>query len=109
MHKRLRESLGMPQIFALIEAKGEVCASVKRSKLAKTHNKQREISAEYQHCQQFIKLIRHNPLLREKLGLLFSHLPELALKHFGTSDSLALHEFFEIKSFLWHYMYCNRK
>ncbi|MDD2228284.1 MAG: hypothetical protein PHY48_02605 [Candidatus Cloacimonetes bacterium] len=101
--KELRESLGLDKLFALIEAKGELAASIKRHKLARQHVKLTELAAEYRHCSLFIELITQNKPTKAKLEDIFSHFQELALSQIKQADCLQLHELFELKNFLWQY------
>ena len=101
--KELRESLGLDKLFALIEAKGELAASVKRHKLARQHVKLSELKAEYQHCSLFMDIITHSKPAKAKLEEIFSHFQELNLSHLKQTECLQVHELFEIKNFLWQY------
>jgi DNA mismatch repair ATPase MutS len=94
----------LDKLFALIDAKGELVASVKRHKLARQHVKLIELKDEYRHIAQFMQGIRGEKALKAKLEDIFAHTQELNLSHIKQTECLQLHEFFELKSFLWQYM-----
>lgn len=103
MHKKIRESLGLNKLFNLIEARGELCSAVKRHKLAKTQHKLEELKSGYARCAEVIGILKQDSGLQARLEDIFVHLPQLAMSHLLSATQLELHEFFELKSFLWHY------
>lgn len=108
MHKLIRESLGLNKIFALIEAKGELCSAAKRHKLAKTNNSIDSLREAYGRIERLIAVLKRDRAFAARLEDIFIHMPELAVNHFLQAPELETHEFFELKSFLWHYLQlCN--
>ncbi|MDD4310545.1 MAG: hypothetical protein PHO32_09210 [Candidatus Cloacimonetes bacterium] len=104
MQKQSKESLGIAKIFALIEANGEVCAAVKRKKLGRTTLSIKDARSGYLRCSRFIDLIRINRGAQDRLSMMFGHFPVLAIRHLTEADCFLLHELFEVKAFLWHYL-----
>jgi len=101
MPTKIRENLSLDKVFALIETKGIVAASVKRHKLKRTHIKATERDAGFQRCAQFMQSLDKNQGLAAKLENLFVSLPELAFNHLQTTEVFELHELYELKSFFW--------
>lgn len=102
--KQILESLSMDKIYALIESKGELESYAKRHKLARSHVNISEIKAGYARIKQLMHELSNNKALKSFLDDVFCHNPSLAISHIKQTESLQMHEFFELKSFLWNYM-----
>jgi len=102
MLKKLRENLNLNELLALLEAPGEIGSAIKRHKLALRPDLE-ELKKQYRNTSWFRDKLQGDRTLKDKLDELFNHLPLLALDHFKRSSCLEMHEFFEIKSFLWAY------
>ncbi|MDY0152282.1 MAG: hypothetical protein RBS43_08435 [Candidatus Cloacimonas sp.] len=103
MPKMIRENLSLNKLYNLIEAKGELCSAVKRHKLAKSPQNIEALRTEYTHIQRLKDLFQMDKITAAKLDNLFSHIQDLAVNHLLNAAELELHEFFELKNFLWHY------
>jgi dsDNA-specific endonuclease/ATPase MutS2 len=102
MLKKLRENLNLNELLALIEAPGELGSAIKRHKLA-ARPELEELKKQYHNTSWFRDKLQGDKTLKDKLDEFFNHLPLLALDHFKRSPCLEMHEFFELKSFLWAY------
>lgn len=103
MPKMIRENLGLNKLLNLIEAKGELCSAVKRHKLAKSPKNIEGLRTEYTHIQLLRDLLQMDKATAAKLDNLFGHIQDVAVNHLLNAPELELHEFFELKNFLWHY------
>lgn len=95
-------SLGMKQIFELIEAPGEFLYEVKSHHLKRTKLKNNELRDSYARLQSLLDILAGNEAKLRNLRDLYAHIP----KYEATSASthiFALHELFLLKQYLYHY------
>lgn len=102
--KQILESLSMDKIYALIESTGELESHAKRHKLARSHVNISEIKAGYSRIERLMQELDKNRALKSFLDDVFCHIPSLSISHIKQTESLQMHELFELKSFLWNYV-----
>lgn len=100
MNKQQLRLLGLDQIFDLIEVPSDFLASVKRYKLSRESLTVPQIQQAYQRRQIMLNLIRNDK--QSRWEPLLAHIPELYPEQY-LRESLAIHEIFELKNFIWHY------
>jgi len=102
MPKKLRENLKLDILLTLIETPGELGASVKRRKL-NVKPDLAQIKCRYSQIEWLMGIMQKSEIVADRLNDFFCHIPLLAWDHLVLSPCLEIHEFFEIKSFLWVY------
>lgn len=103
MSTSIRDALGIPRLFDLIEAPGEFLNEVKHKELKRQAIKQSELKERYARLGRLIGLLRGDEGARRSLRDLYAHIPKLAMPAKHADSPLALHEFFLIKDFAWHH------
>lgn len=103
MTAQISKALGLPAIFDLIEAPGEFLPAVKKQELRRQGLKFTEVKGRYASLEGLLELLRVSPEQRRALRELLAELPQPALPTAGSHQSLAQHELFLLKEFLYHY------
>ncbi|MGC9361608.1 MAG: MutS-related protein [Candidatus Syntrophosphaera sp.] len=103
MSRQISKALGMDAIFDLIEAPGEFLQDVKSRELKRQTFKYSEARQIYARLEKLLALLRDEEDLLRLLRELFAHIPKPSFPAKQTSGPLALHEFFLLKEFLYHY------
>ncbi|MBW6514693.1 MAG: hypothetical protein K0B87_08060 [Candidatus Syntrophosphaera sp.] len=93
----------MRQIFDLIDAPGEFLHEVKSIELKRRALKFSEARDRYTRLAGLLELLKGQDAQRRTLRELFAHLPRLSPPTRQSAYPLALHEFFLLKEFLYHY------
>ncbi len=92
--------MGLDKIFDLIEVPGSFLEAVKRHKLTTERHSQQEIVDSYSRCARFMDDLFISPTA--KWQNLFAHIVDLEPSIYHR-DCLAIHELFELKTYVYHY------
>lgn len=103
MTRQTATALQLEQIFGLIETPSEWLAELKKQELQRADRKPGEIREAYQRLGGLLDLLRGKDEQRRVLRDLYGHLPKLTLPQSASRPAFALHEFFLLKDFLYHY------
>jgi hypothetical protein len=100
---QIAKALGMPSIFALIGIPGDFPEEVKKLELKRPSLKPAEIRERYGHLAKLIDLLNANGDSLRTIGEFYSQIPKYSAPDQRGAPSLALHELFLLKEFLYHY------
>jgi len=100
MNKQQNRLLGLDRIYDLIDVPGTFLETVKRYKLSHEKLSQEEIMTAYQRRGLFIEELRFKG--KAKWQNLLAHIPDLEPAIYSRGD-LAVHELYELKSYIFHY------
>lgn len=103
MH-RTESDHGLAQILQLLPSEGEFCSVAKRHKLRENPLPIQELEQELEHRSRLMKLFSHAHDAQMQMAELVMHLSDPGMAHWDKVESLAIHELFELKSFLYHYL-----
>lgn len=101
MTKLLAQRLGLSIIYDLIEAPSELMAHVKRIKLKEPLGSAQEVARAYRNRAELIRLLKEDS--KTDWGQIFSHLNLIFPATYAKGASLALHDLYELKLFLYYY------
>ena len=103
MH-RTESDHGLAQILQLLPSEGEFCSVAKRHKLRENPLPIQELEQELEHRSRLMKLFFHAHDAQMQMAELVMHLSDPGMANWDKVESLAIHELFELKSFLYHYL-----
>jgi DNA mismatch repair protein MutS2 len=100
MNRQQSQRLSLDQIFDLIEVPSDFLAAVKRQKLSRERLSVPQIRAAYQRRGSLLEMLQRDQHARWEV--LLAHIPQLH-PHSYHHALLAIHQVFELKTFIWHY------
>lgn len=98
------QNQGFLLLIQLLGGEGDFVSLAKRHKLREDLPELKIVRQELEHRSKLMRLISADPSTRRELGDIIAHLPDPGMAHWDKTDVLALHELFELKSFLFHYL-----
>lgn len=95
---------GLAQILQLLPSEGEFASLARRTKLREAPMPLAELRQELEHRKLLMVLFSAKPAVEGQLAEIITHLSDPGLAHWDKLEIPALHELFELKSFLHGYL-----
>jgi len=99
------QNQGYLQLVRLLGGDGDFASLAKRHKLREELPELEIVRQELAHRHKLMQLISADASAGRELSDIIGHLPDPGMAHWDKTEVLALHELFELKSFLFHYLH----